>query len=292
LLANAPGPAAPVRSNPHASQDLIQLFRLTDIADSVRRVDPRTGEKINKIRKSYEGKAKDLRLAGRNKAVSAPGQWIPNLLMVPDDDYHATRVLGKEMEKGLDDAFAAKLARAMSLVPGKLPDREAEQWRHILATDDPVPRPPPKPALAAPSVVPTAIAEQKQQAAAKVAAMAGASAATAAASSAAAATAAAATKAMRPERHGTKRSYSDASFVGYGEGFEDDETDSDGRSLASVRRKRRKVRCYHSLPFAFDSRADPRFPTGGIWRNAQLDGSMGQLEAGLYKASQRGMCGG
>jgi len=221
----------------------------------VRRVDPHTGEKINKIRKSYEGKVKDLRLAGRNKAVTAPGQWIPNLLMVPDDDYHATRVLGKEMEKGLDDAFAAKLARAMNLVPGKLPDREAEQWRHILATDDPVPRPPPKPALAAPSVVPTAIAEQKQQAAAKVAAMAGASAATAAASSAAAAAAA---KAIRPERHGTKRSYSDASFVGYGEGFEDDETDSDGRSLASVRRKRRKV-SYHSLPFAFDSAADPRF---------------------------------
>ncbi len=211
----------------------------------MRRVDPHTGEKINKIRKSYEGKAKDLRLAGRNKAVTAPGQWIPHLLTVPDEDYHATRVLGKEIEKGLDDAFAAKLARAMSLVPGKLPDREAEQWRHILATDDPVPRPPPKPALAAPSVVPTAIAEQKQQAAAKVAAMAGASAATAAASSAAAATAAA--KAIRPERHGTKRSYSDASFVGYGEGFEDDETDSDGRSLASVRRKRRKV-SHHSLP--------------------------------------------
>jgi hypothetical protein len=208
----------------------------------VRRVDPRTGEKINKLRKSYEGKVKDLRLAGRNKAVSAPGQWVPSLLGIPDDDYHATRVLGKEIEKGLEPA---KLARAMAIVPGKLPDREAEQWRQILATDDPAPRPPPKPALAGPGSVPAAIVEQKQQAAAKAVAMAGASAVTAAASSAASAAAAAvAAKNARPERQGTKRSYADASFVGYGEGYDDDETDSDGRSL-NIRRKRRKVSGSH-----------------------------------------------
>jgi hypothetical protein len=148
---------------------------------------------------------------------------------VPDDNWHATHALGKEIEKGLEGAFAAKLVRAMSLAPGKLPEREAEHWRNILATDDPVARPPPKPALAAASAP---VADQKQQVAAKVAAMAGAS---------AAASVAEAAKALRPERVGTKRSYKDASFMGYGEGFEDDETDSDGRPLASLRRKRRKV---------------------------------------------------
>jgi len=199
----------------------------------VRRVDPRTGEKINKLRKSYEGKVKDLRLAGRNKAVTAPGQWIPNLLLVPDDDWHATRVLGKEIEKGLDEAFAAKLARAMSLAPGKLPERETEHWRNILATDDPVARPPPKPALAPnASAVAITVAQQKQQMASNGASAGGAS----------AASAAAAAKAVRPERLGTKRSYRDASFMGYGEGFvDDDETDDDGRPLANLRRKRRKV---------------------------------------------------
>jgi hypothetical protein len=198
----------------------------------VRRVDARTGEKINKLRKSYEGKVKDLRLAGRNKAIPTPGQWIPNLLMIPDDDYMATRVLGKDIEKGLEEDYTAKLTRALSGVgPGKiLPERDAEMWRQILATDDSVPRPPPKPSAMAAPAAPAGMAEQKQQAAAKVAAMTGASSA-----------ATVAAMAARPERQGTKRSYQDASFVGYGDGFEDDETDSDGRPLASLRRKRRKV---------------------------------------------------
>jgi Rox3 mediator complex subunit len=191
---------------------------------------------------------------------------------VPDDDWHATHVLGKEIEKGLEAPFMAKLVRSMSLVPGKLPDREAEHWRNILATDDPIARPPPKPALAVSSAIPIPIAEQKQQMAAKAAAsMVGT----------AAVSITEATKVLRPERVGTKRSYKDASFMGYGEGFEDDETDDDGRPLASLRRKRRKVSSIHPRAFL-----GQRLTTtaGGLWRGSQLDAGMGQLEAGLCGA--------
>ncbi|KAL9033478.1 MAG: hypothetical protein Q9214_007498, partial [Letrouitia sp. 1 TL-2023] len=47
----------------------MSLFNLQSLASSVARTDPVTGEKINKMRKSYEGKVKALGLAGRNRAV-------------------------------------------------------------------------------------------------------------------------------------------------------------------------------------------------------------------------------
>ena len=118
----------------------MSLYQLNDIAKSVRRVDPTTGEKINKIRKSYEGKVKSLGVAGRNKAVSPPGQWLPHLIVVPEEDYRATRVIGKEIEKGLSEDFLTKLTRAVQMAPGKLPDRESDKWKSLIGTEESQPQ--------------------------------------------------------------------------------------------------------------------------------------------------------
>lgn len=60
------------RQRPHPNQDLLELYGLRGIQASVRRVDPVTGQKVNKLRKSYEGKLKELNLDGRNKATESP----------------------------------------------------------------------------------------------------------------------------------------------------------------------------------------------------------------------------
>jgi Rox3 mediator complex subunit len=211
------------------------MYKLNDIATTVRRVDPATGEKINKIRKSYEGKVKALSVAGRNKAISTPGQWVPQgLFKVPEDDYRATRVLGKEIENGLTDAFMAKLDRAIQMAPGKLPEREAEKWKALIGTEEPAPQVKAKATVDAKDTV-DANAPQKPSPLPS----------SAAAASMRSASSPAGAKLARPERTGTKRRYNDASFTGYGEGFlnEEDASDEDARSTTSggIKKKRRKV---------------------------------------------------
>jgi hypothetical protein len=206
----------------------MSMFKLNEIATTVRRVDPSTGEKINKIRKSYEGKVKALSVAGRNRAISTPGQWVPQgLFRVPEDDYYAARVMGKEIEKGLADEFMSKLDRAVQMAPGKLPEADAEKWKGLIGTEEPAPQ----------VKVMTAVdASQKPGPLPSL---------TAAAASMRSASSPAASKLARPERTGTKRRYNDSSFKGYGDGFLDDEdvSDEDARSTTSggIKKKRRKV---------------------------------------------------
>ena len=50
-------------------QNLISLFGVQPLAATVARTDPVTGEKNNKMRKSYGGQLKMLGLAGRNRSV-------------------------------------------------------------------------------------------------------------------------------------------------------------------------------------------------------------------------------
>ena len=76
------------RSRPHPTQDLFQLYGLEPLANSVRRKDPVTGEKINKLRKSYESKIKEF--AGKNKPVVNEGEFF-HLLNWPDEEWANTR---------------------------------------------------------------------------------------------------------------------------------------------------------------------------------------------------------
>jgi hypothetical protein len=186
------------------------------------RKDPITGEKINKLRKSYEGKVKELKIAGeKNKSNSRPGELLDEILFWPEEEWYAQKIHGKEAEKLNSDDMLQKLERALQIVPGKIPKSQESRFRtmvgDIVDKSKPAigtaPRPqgamPPKALNSSTSAVPSP-----------------------------------ALRAHRPERTGSKRSYDDVSFKGYGEGFPDDgeSTGAEGdRSGINAKKKRRKV---------------------------------------------------
>jgi len=220
-------PAAPLpQSRPHASQNLISLYHLDDIATSVRRTDPTTGQKINKIRKSYEGKVKQLHIAGVNKAVPVPKEFINGgLLDWPADQWQAQKVSGNPVQKGLTPSFLAKLDRAVKMAPGKLADRDSEKWKKLIGTDE-VPK-----GKVVPEAMKKGAALFQSQPTYPSTAPSPRMGATGA----------------RPARAGAKRRYNDSSFRGYAEGFGDEDltniSEDDSRGMGgNPKKKRRKVR--------------------------------------------------
>jgi hypothetical protein len=201
-----------LQPKPHPSQDVIKLFNLSDIAKSVRRVDAVTGEKINKLRKSYEGKVKELKILGRNKAVSTPGEWTPNLMGVPEDDWVNTNVRGKDpavIAQGVD--FMAKLNRACQVLPGKLPVDKDTLYKGIIGLEEQIAVKPVRPAGldALRKPVPHAHTTPPSPA----------------------------IKLARPGRVSSKRSYVDSSFSGYGDGINgDSDDDENGRGKKKLKR--------------------------------------------------------
>ncbi|KAF1968615.1 Rox3-domain-containing protein [Bimuria novae-zelandiae CBS 107.79] len=209
-------------SRPHGSQDLIGLYGLNGLARSVARTDPSTGEKINKLRKSYEGHIKALQIAGKPKAVKMEGKFT-NLVGWGDDDYYLSAVNGKEMHKatngagGLSADFEDLVNGALGgMDKGPLPTAEANKYRSYLGTDETV-KPKAPGEGAPPRGMPSAATTPNPQASS------------------------AASRLARPERTGSKRQYTDASFHGYGEGFTDDYAEStggeDNNGMAAKRRK-------------------------------------------------------
>ncbi|OCK86395.1 Rox3-domain-containing protein, partial [Lepidopterella palustris CBS 459.81] len=206
-------------SRPHTSQNLIELYGLNSIAASVARKDPVTGEKINKLRKSYEGQIKKLQIAGKNKAISNPDELM-NFMGWPEQEWQNQKVYGKSVMDGLSGDVLGLLDRALQMAPGGLPPDQAEKWRNLVATDDGVKS---KAGVDVPGKKPLQSTPNTRSPA----------------------TLSPAVKAVRPERAGTKRRYNDTSFVGYGEGFADDDVadstggEDDGRS-GFKNKKRRK----------------------------------------------------
>lgn len=209
---------------------MFSLYNLQDIANSVARKDPRTGEKINKLRKSYEGKIKDLNISGRNKAVDGQGDF-ETLMQWPIEEYQNQRVHGKEIRRGLENDFEARLAKALKMpVPqAKLPEQENARWTALLGTDEPA-----KPAVTAVSMsssqqgLANSRTEKKDRPGGG-----GTGSSTGAADRSSNANG-------RPERANKKRRYLDSSFSGYGEGYDDGADGSDDEAL-SARRKRMKA---------------------------------------------------
>ncbi|KAF2189753.1 Rox3-domain-containing protein [Zopfia rhizophila CBS 207.26] len=210
-------------SRPHGSQNLFELYGLSKVANSVARTDPATGEKINRIRKSYEGHIKNMQIAGKPKAVKMENAIMKHLDW-PDEEYHMQRVHGRSMESaltpdltGLSANFENLLNQALPMAPGPLPTVDTQQFKTYLATDD--------------GSKSKAGAEKK-----------GLQPSSTAQSSAVPSPA---PKPPRPERTGTKRRYNDSSFVGYSEGYADDDIaestggEDDGRNSF---RKKRKVK--------------------------------------------------
>lgn len=187
------------------------------------RADPTTGEKINRLRKSYEGKLKGLGLSGRNKAVKNENQagGLRHLMMWPEEEWQIQKVHGKEIKVAEAESALQKLQmRAMKLEAGPLPN--SEYWEDILGHEKPSKHTALESGKRAVST-PNALRPTVQ-------------------ANGVPATAAAPERA-RPTR-GKKRHYDDNSFVGYGEGFVDDEDEGALYSNSedrSGKKKRKKV---------------------------------------------------
>ena len=200
---------------------MLALYGLGPLLHSVARIDPRTGEKINKLRKSYEGQIKGFNLSGRNKPVKGERNTeedLPGPLrrvvgssawgLQQDEQWNAEHVKSK-IEVTTD--FRAMLKQAVQMQPGT--PRNNAYWEDVLgfekqnARPTPAPQPQHQPAL--PRQLPNGDIRQHQQSA----------------------------EAKRQTR-GKKRSYGDDSFVGYGEGYSDQE---DGDGEYDGQRKRKKL---------------------------------------------------
>jgi hypothetical protein len=198
------------------------LYGLGPLLRSVARTDPLSGEKINKLRKSYEGQIKNFELPGRNKAVRGErnvdeDQPGPLRRMAgsaawgfqSDEQWNSEHAQSK-IETTSD--FRAKVKQAMQMQPGTV--RNNTYWEGELGLSD---KPkinalPQRDQISQPvlSRIPNGIPRSLPQA----------------------------TGEPKRQTRGKKRSYGDDSFVGYGEGYSDgDFSGDDGYS----QRKRKKV---------------------------------------------------
>jgi hypothetical protein len=213
---------------------------LSKLAHSVARTDAATGEKINKLRKSYEGQIKKSQIAGKPKAVKLD-RALTNLMQIPDMEYQQQNA-SKEIEKtglnaqgtGLSSSLSELLNGALGgMVQGDLPPAESAKYRQYLGTDDPA-KPKPAPAAIPQRLAPSASATPSAQSPAS--------------------------RASRPERAGSKRQYTDVSFQGYSEGYGDDYAESTGGedNPQGSMAKRRKL--------AFDQQRSRALEVGGVRR--------------------------
>lgn len=215
---------APDANKPDPSFDLVSLYGLGPIAQTVARIDPVTGEKINRLRKSYEGKLKGLGLAGRNKPLKSDTEGgslgsLSKLMEWPEEEWHQQCVYGKQIQVAdIDSALHGLQTRAMQMQPGTVPNNDF--WEDVLGHEKPAkaqgdsgkkgaPTPGGRPSMT-PHMPSTGSQEPERS---------------------------------RPSR-GRKRHYDDNSFVGYGEGYADDDEDpgfySNGEGTG--KKKRKKVR--------------------------------------------------
>ncbi|KAL8712249.1 MAG: hypothetical protein Q9220_003400 [cf. Caloplaca sp. 1 TL-2023] len=265
---------------PHLQQDLLALFGLAPLAATVARTDPNTGEKINKMRKSYEGKVKSFGLAGRNRAVKHDHEKSMGLLQMtqwPDEEWHNQKVHGRDVRAGLSGATMQKLGAAMQMQPGPVPNTAEHDWDDLLGNEKVKPLPTidePSKKPIRPNLIPkvngqpNGVRPQGDKAST--------------------------TEANRPKRVGKKRRYDDHSFEGYGEGYLDDDGDvvgdlggyssDEGSRKGGPSKKRRKVeRTQHPLSsskilanaISFQEYASPTPPGLGDRRGSYGIGMLG-----------------
>lgn len=233
-------------SAPHPSQNLMSLYNLTGIQASVARKDPVTGEGGVKLRKSYEGKVKELGLEGRNKATKGKAE-LQGLL---DPDWSLDMGDGKNMfQHRMEDCMLGEhdenqllsmLGSALDMRPGHLPKPEHEYWKSTLGLDD------------------SSLAASANKAASPTAAPPAAkSLLTKTAPGAALRGSAPASPKMvagRPDRAGKKRRYDERSWEGYDAA--EDGYDANGERRGSDgggKRQKRKVRGRRQYGFYAES---------------------------------------
>ena len=224
------------------------MYSLSELAATVARRDPVSGAKINKLRKSYEGKVKKQDLPGRNKPTVVEGELM-GFMEWPEEGWYDQRIYGRELEHALDPqrgrlwrsddpsaSATAKLERALQMNPGRLPREHDEKWRATLALDEPaaVASKPGSANLKQPTFAPTAahpllnkpgLASTSLRASAPASPLRGPG------------------GEIRPDRAGKKRRYDDASFEGYETGWAEDDgySTGGGGGHSSKNGKRRRV---------------------------------------------------
>lgn len=219
---------------PHATQNFIELYGLQGIQASVARRDA-AGNKINKLRKSYENKVKNLGLEGRSKAqvgnAALQGLVDPGWDMDVGNGMTTWDARSSELPlSGLKiDEFLSGLDGALTLAPGHLPAKEHDHWKSILALESSgaktTPSLEPSKSL---HISPGALHTRPESV-------------FAARSSAPASPG----NLVRPERAGKKRRYDESSYTGYHEGYDDDGYSTGGLDESGSRRgsgfKRQKM---------------------------------------------------
>ena len=233
--------------------DLMSLYSLKNLQQSVARRDPVTGEKINVLRKSYTNKVKDLGLEGRNKATKS----LPELSELVNPGWNRLEADGKtawqtQRAEALlgehdTDAMLEALDSAMAgMRPGHLPKTEHARWKDLLGLDEAAnaaaaatTKPPPHPSSSVP------LAQGSKTGAPNPAFLAKTAPGAALRTSAPASprNASGPGVASRPDRAGKKRRYDESSY----EGYEDDGYDTGGmedsnrRGSGGGKRQKRKV---------------------------------------------------
>lgn len=212
-------------AQPRLTDDLFEIYGLTDIAAEVARFNP-DGSK-NGLRKTYKGQMKKFDLTGHFDAVKKEYSDADSLLQMldcPEDIWQVNLVKGKEIEDGFSIATRQALPRAMTMARGPI---SKDKWdSSVLAEFADKPAKPSKPTVTAPGTprnpaLNNVLPRPKNQGVAR--------------------------DVSRGLRQKAKRSYNDGSFEGY-EGFEDDTGLDTGYSTGEGENKRRKNKVHRVLP--------------------------------------------
>ncbi|POR39572.1 Mediator of RNA polymerase II transcription subunit 19 [Tolypocladium paradoxum] len=221
------------QSLPPTSEDLFEIFGLTDLAAEVAREKP-NGEK-NALRKTYKGHIKRLGVAGhfdvQKKKEEEPSDFVA-MIQVPELEWNVHQVKGREVGDGLSEATLSSLGRALTMSKGPIPKTIWDT--SVLGDLAPANGDASKPVSAKPTAPNTPLSSTPNVMGRSKSHLPPGHDPT------------------RPRRNIKKRSYGDSSFEGYGEGFPDDDASMDtGYSTGEgeAGQKRRKKSSGNSPPY-------------------------------------------
>jgi hypothetical protein len=242
--------AAVPLSQPAPHIDLVSTYSLKNVQQSVARRDPVTGEQINKLRKSYANKLKDLELEGRNQATKSKNElWglvDPAWDIVTESGVNVWQEQhGKLMLDESDvDGIMGMLDSALGgMQQGRMPKKEHEDWKKHLGLDEAnqAANGPTKPLPHPISNVPLAQGSKTGAPNPAFLAKTGVAAAIRNSAPASPRNANGAAIAARPDRTGKKRRYDESSYEGYDDDGYDTGGDSNRRGSGGGKRQKRKV---------------------------------------------------